>query len=98
MTTRLPPGNRETALESALDRIPRTDEDEAAELAWMKQTALLDSTLTRIIRYAQLMKTDLRAGKLDNDYAEQIGRSSLTALREAVAISADAERAAKSAA
>ena len=76
---------------------PAADDAEAAELAWMKRTALMDTTLTRIIRYAQLMKAGVRKGELDIDYAEQLGRSSLTVLREAATISAPAEVAARSA-
>ncbi len=61
----------------------------------MQQTALLDTTLTRIIRYAQLMQADLRRDELDIAHADQLGRSVLTALREAAAISARAEDAAR---
>ena len=61
----------------------------------MQQTALLDTTLTRIIRYAQLMQADLRKYELDIAHADQLGRSVLTALREAAAISARAEDAAR---
>lgn len=65
------------------------------ETTRMQQTALLDTTLTRIIRYAQLMQADLRKDELDIAHADQLGRSVLTALREAAAISARAEDAAR---
>ena len=65
------------------------------ETTRMQQTALLDTTLTRIIRYAQLMQADLRRDELDIAHADQLGRSVLTALREAAAISARAEDAAR---
>ncbi len=68
----------------------------AADIAWMQQAALLDTTLTRIVRYAQLMQSGLRKGEIDIAHADQMGRSVLTALREAAAITARAEIAAKS--
>ena len=71
---------------------PRPD-----DIAWMQQTALLDTTLTRIIRYAQLMQAGLRQGELDIAHADQLGRSVLTALREAAALTARAEIAAREA-
>ena len=67
------------------------------DTAWMQQTALLDTTLTRIIRYAQLMQAGLRTGELDIAHADQLGRSVLTALREAAKVSERTEIAAREA-
>jgi hypothetical protein len=67
------------------------------DVAWMQQTALLDTTLTRIVRYAQLMQAGLRKGEIDIAHADQLGRSVLTALREAAALTARAEIAAREA-
>ena len=67
------------------------------DIAWMQQTALLDTTLTRIIRYAQLMQAGLRKGELDIAHADQLGQAVLTVLRESASISARAEMVAKAA-
>ena len=64
----------------------------------IQQADLLRTTLQRIIRYATQMTADLDSGTLNIAHADQLGRSVLTALREAAAIGARAEDAAKSAA
>lgn len=63
--------------------------------AQMQQTALLSTTLARIIRYAEQMQDDLGGGQVNLAHADQLGRSVLTALREAASISARAEHAAR---
>lgn len=67
------------------------------DIAWMQQTALLDTTLTRIVRYAQLMQADLRNAEVNIASADQLGRSVLTVLREAAGLAARAEIAAREA-
>lgn len=62
---------------------------------WMQRTALLRATLTTMARYNQQMQDDLDNGELNIAHADQLGRSVLVALREAAAISARAEDAAK---
>jgi hypothetical protein len=66
------------------------------DVTQVQQTALLRTTLIRIIRYAEQMHADLDMGHLDIAHADQLGRSVLTALREAASISARAELAARS--
>ena len=61
----------------------------------IQQTALLRTTLARIIRYAQQMQDDLDTGELNIAHADQLGRSVLTARREAASIGARAEIAAR---
>ena len=65
------------------------------DVARLQQTALLDTTLSRIIRYAQLMQADLRKDELNLAYADQLGHSVLTVVREAAAIGTRAEMAAR---
>ena len=74
---------------------PRTD---PGDIAWAQQTALLDTTLTRIIRYAQLMQADIRKGELNLAYADQLGHGVLTVIKQAAAISERAEITARNAA
>ena len=61
----------------------------------VQQTALLRTTLARIARYTQQMEDDLDDGNVNLAHADQLGRSVLTALREAASISARAEHAAR---
>ncbi len=65
------------------------------DTARIQQTALLRTTLARIIRYAQQMQDDMDAGELNIAHADQLGRSVLTALRESASIGARAEIAAR---
>ena len=74
---------------------PRTD---PGDIAWAQQTALLDTTLTRIIRYAQLMQADIRKGELNLAHADQLGHATLTVIKQAAAISERTEIAARNAA
>ena len=60
-----------------------------------QQTALLDTTLTRIIQYAQLMKAGLHRGELDTSHADQLGQSVLLVLKKAAVLADRAERAAR---
>lgn len=66
-------------------------------VARIQQSALLDTTLARIIRYATQMREDLRNDELNLEYADQLGHSVLTVVREAAAISTRAEDAARAA-
>ena len=65
------------------------------DVTQFQQTALLRTTLARIVRYAQQMEDDLDDGNVNLAHADQLGRSVLTALREAASISARAEHAAR---
>ena len=67
-----------------------------ASSAEMQHTALLRTTLARIIRYAEQMQADLRADELNLAHADQLGQAVLTALRESASICARAEVAARS--
>ena len=60
----------------------------------VQQTALLRTTLAIIVRKANQMQDDLDDGNVNLAHADQLGRSVLTALREAASISARAEHAA----
>lgn len=71
---------------------PRPD-----DIAWMQQTALLDTTLTRIIRYATQMREDLRKGEINIAHADQLGHAALTTLKLAAAAAERVEIAAKAA-
>ena len=62
----------------------------------IQQTALLRTTLERMARYTEQMQADLDNGVINLAHADQLGRSVLTALREAASISARAEHAARS--
>ena len=62
----------------------------------VQQTALLRTTLAIIVRKANQMQDDLDDGLINLAHADQLGRSVLTALREAASISARAEHAARS--
>jgi hypothetical protein len=66
------------------------------DVARIQQTALLRTTLTRMMRYGQQMLTELDQGELNLAHADQLGRSALTVLREAASISARSEHAARS--
>jgi hypothetical protein len=66
--------------------------------AQIQHTALLRTTLARIIRYATQMQADLDRDELNIAHADQLGRSVLTALRESASIGARAEIAAREAA
>ena len=68
------------------------------DMAWVQQTALLDTTLTRIVRYAQLLQAGLREGELDVSHADQLGQSVLLVLKKAAVIADRAEVAARPAA
>ena len=61
----------------------------------VQQTALLRTTLAIIVRKANQMQDDLDDGNVNLAHADQLGRSVLTALREAASISARAEHAAR---
>ena len=65
------------------------------DVTFIQQSALLRTTLARIRRYTQQMADDLDAGELNIAHADQLGQAVLTALREAAAISARAEQAAR---
>ena len=69
-----------------------------SDIAWIQQTALLDTTLTRIIRYAQLLQAGLRAGEIDLAHADQLGQSTLVVLKKSAVIADRAEKAARPAA
>ena len=64
------------------------------DTTWGQQTALLDTTLTRIIRYAQLMQAGLRKGELNTAYADQLGQATLTVVKQAAVIGERADAAA----
>jgi hypothetical protein len=64
-------------------------------LTRIQQTALLRTTLARIARYTQQMQSDLDVGELNIAHADQLGRSVLTALREAASITARDEHEAR---
>lgn len=68
------------------------------DIAWAQQAALLDTTLTRIIRYATQMQADLRAGEINLAHADQLGHAVLTTLKQASVIADRAETAARTAA
>jgi hypothetical protein len=55
--------------------------------AGYQHTALLRTTLKTIARYTKQMQDDLDVGELNIAHADQLGRSVLTALREAASIS-----------
>ena len=73
-----------------MDRTPPHD------IAGMQETALLDTTLTRIVRYAQLMQAGLRNGELSLASADQLGQSALIVVKKAAVIADRAEHAARS--
>lgn len=76
----------------------RPQDDPAAEIVQSQQTALLRTTLARIVRYATQMQDDLTGGELNISHADQLGRSVLTVLKEAASICARIELASRSAA
>lgn len=76
-------------------RTPQIPDPRPFDTAAAQHTALLRTTLARIIRYAEQMQTDLDVGELNVAHADQLGRSVLTALREAASIGARAEHAAR---
>jgi len=73
-------------------------DDPATDIVRSQQTALLRTTLTRIIRYARQMQADLDTGELNIAHADQLGHSVLTVLKEASSICARIELASRSAA
>jgi hypothetical protein len=81
------------------DRMPQTPAaPRPDDIAWMQQTALLDTTLTRIIRYATQMQADLRKGEINLAHADQLGHATLTTIRQAAVIADRVEAAAREAA
>lgn len=73
-----------------MDRTPNPDR-RPFDTGRMQHTALLTTTLARIIRYAEQMQADLKAGQVNLAHADQLGRSVLTVLRESASIAARAE-------
>ena len=67
-------------------------------IEWIQRVALLRTTLARMARYTQQMQKELAAGELNTAHARQLGQAVLTVVEQAAAISADAERTARSAA
>ena len=72
---------------SPAQTLPSTGPD-PGQTAWMQQTALLDTTLKRIIRYATQMREDLGKGEINLANADQLGHAVLTTLKLA-AVTAD---------
>ena len=73
---------------------PRTDPDPA----WMQRAALLDTTLSSIIRVATQMQGEVRNGELDLAHASRLGRATLVVVEQAAKISERTEITAKGAA
>jgi hypothetical protein len=64
----------------------------------MQQTALLDTTLKRIIRYATQMQGDLLNGEINLAHLDALGHATLTTIKQASVIADRVETAAREAA
>ena len=69
-----------------------------ADVNWMQQTALLDTTLKRIIRYATQMQGDLLNGEINLAHLDALGHATLTTIKQASVIADRVETAAREAA
>jgi hypothetical protein len=78
-----------------MPQTPAASTPDPDQIAWQQQTALLDTTLTRIIRYATQMKADLGKGEINLANADQLGHAVLTTLKQAAVIADRAEAAAR---
>lgn len=76
-----------------MPQTPASDVD----VNWMQQTALLDTTLKRIIRYATQMQGDLRKGEINLAHLDALGHATLTTIKQASVIADRVEMATREA-
>jgi hypothetical protein len=67
----------------------------SVDIAWKQHTALLDTTLKRIIRYARQMQEDLGKGEINLAHLDALGHATLTTIKQASVIADRVETAAR---